>query len=351
MATSAARYSGISSSARQRADQVADRRPSGFGEAPVDPAHRLVDLPLELRVLGHALAARHQELRELDVAAVLRPPLEQPFHRQQPFVDALGVVQPVDGQDLPRPIAVPGARARRLGHRRDVVRVDADRIDDGRDRAPFVFHLTRVAVHVAAEQPRSRVQEVIRVAVHLEANHVGAEHPAQQPPRPGQHAEHVGGGEGDVQKRRDPRLGHELPQVVRHPQQLVVLHPDQFARPGERRRPLGEPLVDRVVHAPPVGLDARAADEIMEQRPQRAVGKPRVVLRDLVRGQRQCFVPHVAVLRKHHVVALGQLLAPDAGPADPHAPALPEHRGERAHQATRRTPEGHPSPLPLGLEG
>ena len=335
----------------QRTDQVADRRPSGFGEPPVDAPHRLVDLPLELRILGHALPARHQELREHDVPAVLRPSLEQPLHREQPLVDALGVVQPVDAEDFPRPITVPGTRPRRFGHRGDVVRVDADRVGDRRHGASVVFDLTGVAVHVAAQQARRSVQEMIGVAVHLEPHDVGAEHATQQPARPGKHPENVGGGEGDVQERRDPRLRYQLPQVVRRAQELVVLHPDQLSRARERRGLLREPLVDRVVHAPRIGVDPRAAHEVVEQRPQRAVGESGVVLRQLVRRERNRFVAHVAIPGHFDVVRLRHLFPPDAGPPDPDPAALPQHRIERAHQPARRAAERDPSPLPLGLEG
>jgi hypothetical protein len=82
----------------QRAVEVADGRPAGRRETPVDAADQLVDLPLELLVLRNLRPAGNRELQQDDLLAVLGVDLEQALEGAHALRDALGVVEAVDAQ-------------------------------------------------------------------------------------------------------------------------------------------------------------------------------------------------------------------------------------------------------------
>ena len=73
--------------------------------------------------------------------------------------------------------------------------------------------------------------EVAEVGGGVEADQVGAEHALEQllPGRQG--AEQLFGRERDVQEEADPGVGEPAPEQAGHQQQLVVVDPDQVARP------------------------------------------------------------------------------------------------------------------------
>ena len=65
-------------------------------------------------------------------------------------------------------------------------------------------------------------------------------------------------------------------------QQLVVVDPDQVARPVVRGDHVGEALVRLDVGSQSLHLERDLVEQVVEQRPEHAVGEPLVVAGDLV---------------------------------------------------------------------
>ncbi len=327
-----------------------DRGPPAFGEPPVDAAHCLVDFAFQLLVVRDALPARDQHLREAQPLAVSRMRLEEPLDGVQALVDPLGVVEPVDADDFGHGAVrgPPRGGGREPLHGRHV---DADGMGLDRHLTSVELDNPRVAIHLAAEQPFGAQQKVVDIGADVERHQVRGQQPAQQLPAPREDPEHVRRGEGDVQEKADARRGGQAAQMVRHAQQLIVVHPDEVGSAGVGGRRLGEALVHPVVRAPRRRIDLRPADEIVEQRPQRAVAEPLVILRHLTRRQRHGTVAHPRGAVRQRRRRRRAVFGGHAGPADPRAAAPGEHRLERANQPSRGTGEAGTIRGGLGDEG
>ena len=96
----------------------------------------------------------------------------------------------------------------------------------------------------------SEVGEVAEIGRRVEADQVGAQHALQQPVARGQGAEQLFGGKRDVEEEPDPGVREPLAQQPGQQHELVVVHPDQVARPVVRRHDVGEALVRLDVAAP-----------------------------------------------------------------------------------------------------
>ena len=151
--------------------------------------------------------------------------------------------------------------------------------------------------------------------------------------------------EGNASSRR------ETPQVVRDPQQLVVVHPDQglvVARLGGHLR---EALVDPLVRTPRGAVDLRLADEIMEQRPDGPVGEAGVVQRDLVGREGDRAVLDLLRRCGRRSTRGVAILACGPRPSNPHATALGEGRLQRGHEPSGRAPDADAFGPPFDGEG
>ena len=109
----------------------------GLGEAAVDAADELLDGSPQLPVLADLAAARHRHLDEGDLAAQIRPQLEQELDRAQALRDPLCVVEPVDPEQEPAAgelLAEAGQRpvdGRPVRAVREIGRIDRDRVGGG----------------------------------------------------------------------------------------------------------------------------------------------------------------------------------------------------------------------------
>ena len=110
-------------------------------------------------------------------------------------------------------------------------------------------------------------------------------HPLQQLPPPLQEPENLGRGKRHVQEEADRGMGKPLPHQTRDQRELVVVDPDQIARPILVDDCVCEPPVDALVCLPALGRERQLVQLVMEQRPQNPVGKAVVVALDLGRGQ------------------------------------------------------------------
>ena len=135
------------------------------------------------------------------------------------------------------------------------------------------------------------------------------------------------GGNGMCRKKPMVRSGRLLPEQRGDELQLVVVHPDDGALGRDRRRALGEALVDLDVGVPPGPVVLRLLDDVVVQRPQRGVGHALVVAVDLVLGELDRDQRDPAGLER-----LGGL-AGRARPAHPGATLAGDERLERGDQA------------------
>ena len=137
--------------------------------------------------------------------------------------------------------------------------------------------------------------------------------------------------------------GSQLAQVERAAQQVIVVDPDQIARPEPLRDACREAAVDRVVGLPVARIEPHALGKGVEQRPQRAVRIALVVAahfarRDLDRVERVAGIQLGGCARA-------------AEPAEP-APAERAQRGiERGHEAAAGAPHLRAAPAPLDRHG
>ena len=138
-----------------------------------------------------------------------------------------------------------------------------------------------------------------RAAGQLEADQVGAEQPLEDLAPPRQLLEQLGRRERDVQEEADPQVGPQLAQHLRAPAAAGSRAPRPSRPRRPARRPLGEPLVDRDVGVPPLAVELRLGDDVVVERPQRAVGEalvvtPRSPRRTSASGPASCRRPRTA---------------------------------------------------------
>jgi hypothetical protein len=89
-------------------------------------------------------------------------------------------------------------------------------------------------------------------------------------------------GNGTWRKEADARIRQAGAQQCRYQHQLVVVDPDGVAGPVFLRHGVGERLIGLAVGIPTGGVDGDAVEQVVEQRPQHAVGEPVVIALDVV---------------------------------------------------------------------
>jgi hypothetical protein len=217
---------------------------------------------------------------------MLRVHFQQALEGTHALGDPLGVVKPVHAKDDALPVGS-GRWARRSGPGRlgVMVEVDTDRRRDHLHGPVAVFDDHRVPVDAVTQPPLDTIQEVLGVAAHMEPDQVAGEHPEQDLAIPRQQAVDVIRWEGNVEEEREPQIGLPAPDGPAREHQLVVVDPRQFGVARTRGRHPGETVVDGHVGVPVGSLEAGAAGERMEQRPERPVREAVVVVPHLRLGQ------------------------------------------------------------------
>ena len=312
--------------------QVDDRRPAEPAGVAVDPADEPVDVVAEQPVLLDPLPRRGGDLQEHRVLGIDGAVGHQLAEGADPLRQSLGVVESVDAQEDRLRVTeigpdLPGPLGRRVGHGQVVHArgVDGDRVRPG-DHRPTVGGADPVPAGLVGEPLPHQPDEVLGAAGQLEADQVRAEQSLQDLAAPGQLLEQLGGRERDVQEEADPQVGSQLAQHLRHQLQLVVLDPHLTALVGDPGRRLGEALVDGHVAVPPLAVVGRGSDDVVVERPQRAVREALVVELDVLGRQVDRLELQVVVGERLDVV-VGR-----AGPADPGAAVGAHHRLEGGHQ-------------------
>jgi hypothetical protein len=126
----------------------------------------------------------------------------------------------------------------------------------------------------------------------VESDEVGAEQALEDLLALRKDPERLRRGEGDVEEESDSRLGNPGADQRRHAHELVVVDPDQVARAVMGDDRIGEPAVHSLVVLEPVDLQRQLAGEVVEQRPEHAVGVRLVVPLHLLTGERDLDQTH-----------------------------------------------------------
>jgi hypothetical protein len=169
----------------------------------------------------------------------------------------------------------------------------------------------------------------------VEADHVRPQQAAQELLAVRQNAHDGGGREGDVQEEPDARLGQELAQDPRDEQQLVVVHPDEVARPPLARHLLGEDAVHPRVVVPVVHAQRHLVDQVVEQRPEQRVREALVEALDVLRGQVDGTQTQAAQIAVEGRALRGPQVPRRTRPADPHAAAALVRAAQAGREAAR----------------
>ena len=115
------------------------------------------------------------------------------------------------------------------------------------------------------------------IGVRVKADEVGAEETLEDLRPPREDAQHLGGGEGDVEEEADARVGELLPYELRHEEELIVMDPHEVAVGIALHHRVGEALVHPLIGVPPLRGRGDAVEEVMKERPQHGVGEAVVV--------------------------------------------------------------------------
>ncbi|GIF21110.1 hypothetical protein BJ973_005437 [Actinoplanes tereljensis] len=294
----------------------------------------------------HAFPARHRDLHHHRVADLDPAVPQQLAVRREAVLDALGVVEPVDAEQhfLVLPEIVPQLPGLVDHVRPGVQRLHLGDVDRHRERAgahhPAVEQ-DRVVGALRVEQLAGQLGHVVRGLRTLEADQIGAEHPAQQLDPAGELHEQLGRRERHVHEEADQQVGAQLAEHLRHQLQVVVLDPDGRAGLGHLGGGLGEPAVDRAVGLPPAAIEDRLLDGVVVERPERRVGEALVVAAQLVLGQRDRAQPQRADVGER-----GRRADP-AAPAHPGGGGAFEDRVQGAGEPARTAP---PLAGPIGSD-
>ena len=118
---------------------------------------------------------------------------------------------------------------------------------------------------------------------------------------------------------------------------MIVVHPYQRAAPRIVRHRSRKALVDPFVRPPGARIHRRPAHEIVQERPERAVGESRVVLRDVTGAQGDPPITDRPLLRHREAARSRDLLFRHADPAAPHASPLLQHRLQGRDQPPQKS--------------
>ena len=189
--------------ARRGAVDVVDRHPVELAEAAVDGAGERFQLMANVGIGLDALARRRRDLREHDLALILRILLQEPPERLELLRQSLGVVEAVDADDAAideRPLHE-AAGALGLG---EIGHVDADR--EARDGDEPVEQSDAAVRHDTAEGAVGHVVEQVGdVGLGLQADQIVGGERARELLMLRDRHERLPGRKRDVQEEADRR--------------------------------------------------------------------------------------------------------------------------------------------------
>ena len=179
------------------------------------------------------------------------------------------------------------------------------------------------------------LHEVAPIAQRLKADDVVLKQRMQQRHAPGQLHEKVERGKRDVQEEADAPFHAQRAQVGADVHQMIVVHPDEVGVRSMLGDPRGILGIDFPIAAPINRIEVAQRLQIVEQRPDDAVGEAEVEVVHLLRIQADRF-QRIARRSARSLGCQLDLLVGfgRAGPADPHTPAVAQHRKQSRHQPT-----------------
>ena len=125
-------------------------------------------------------------------------------------------------------------------------------------------------------------------------------------------------------------------------QQLIVVDPDEVARPILLCYDLGKAVIHLGIRLPIADVQRNLIQQIMKERPENAVGEALVIPGDLVGGERNRYQPHLGQLP----VQLGLLRSSQplrrTRPADPESARLLVRPEESSREPTSTALDLHP---------
>jgi hypothetical protein len=134
--------------------------------------------------------------------------------------------------------------------------------------------------------------------------------------------------------RNDARVRHLLADQRRNPHQLVIVDPDQIARPVVCDHRVGEAAVHALVVLEALDLQWQLVREVVEQRPEHPVGVRLVIAVNLLGGEGHRDEPEgLEAGLQCARVGLGQRLH-QPRPADPHAAGALVRAAQPGRQTT-----------------
>src|SRR5690606_33293387 len=89
--------------------------------------------------------------------------------------------------------------------------------------------------------------------------------------------------EGNVQEESEARAYSALPQLLRKRDDVIIVHPDEIVRPKQRQQLAREELIHLVVRGVLIAAVAKSIQEVVKERPERAVREPGIATFEEVR--------------------------------------------------------------------
>ncbi len=189
-------------------------------------------------------------------------------------------------------------------------------------------------------------QKVMGVIVGMKSHQVGAQKPTEDLFPPGQKPEDFEGRKWDMKEKADGRPGQPLAKQGGQEHQMVIMDPDLIAGPDDFEGFAAEFLIDPLVGGPVTLVVDGVSGKIMEQRPDRLVGEPMVIIINLglaeKNGTTVLFFEKAANLS---LLLQTDLLGGDAGPAEPNTRPSSIERTQAGGDPPRAALQVQPAPF------
>ena len=325
---------------REVAVQIADRRPVGFREPPVDASGRLLELAPDPRIGAQVGARQRCDLQIGDAAEVVGMGLQEALVGAEAAGQALAVVEPVDADHQP-PAEQSGDHASHVFAALRFHGLALDRIDVDADRVGVQHHAPLACAHRAVRQQRfGAVQlqhgraEGVDVGLRLEAEHVVGQHRIHELAVDRQHAQRLDVREGHVQEERGRLLCPLFAQRARQRDQVEIVHPQQVVVAQQRPQRRGEAAVHLQVAGIVLVGEVHRLEKIVERRPERAVAEAVQEVREL--GFLEIDGRERDAVARDDLRLLALARADLAAPAEPQSAACLHGREHADGEAARR---------------
>jgi hypothetical protein len=285
-----------------------DRSIRSFGKLVVDALDDHVKPLLERMIFRNRRPARRRQLHEDQAPAVLREALEQALDGEQPLLDALRVIEPVDadaeqrvGREAELGKDLSAALLDRRGRYRPAVRpVNRYRIGANQRAHATVDDRVELAIDPRFEEAIDRVEEVVAVELRVEAQDAAAQQAVQDLLGKRADTKPLEVRPWDVPEGDDRRARLALANQSRCEGEVIVLHQDdRIVGIHLLAHRIGEPLVDVAIGVPVGAAEDGPRVRDVTQRPEALVREP-IVIALLFFGRQPDAPQYVVALARRH---------------------------------------------------